>query len=53
MGAGVFLPYGLESLLPLVIDGLLEPDVKVAETKSPRAAYRTANSTTASLFRHQ
>ncbi len=34
-GAGVFLPYGLESLLPLVLDGMLEPDVKVAETKSP------------------
>jgi hypothetical protein len=34
-GAGVFLPLGLESLLPLVLDGLLEPDVKVAEAKSP------------------
>ena len=32
---GVFLPRGLESLLPLVLDGLLEPDVKVAERKSP------------------
>ncbi len=34
-GAGVFLPSGLESLLPLVLDGLLDPDVKVAEAKSP------------------
>ncbi len=34
-GAGVFLPGGLESLLPLVLDGLLEPDVKVAEPKAP------------------
>lgn len=34
-GTGVFLPRGLESLLPLVLDGLLEPDVKVAEAKSP------------------
>jgi len=34
-GAGVFLPVGLESLLPLVLDGLLEPDVKVAEARSP------------------
>ena len=34
-GTGVFLPFGLESLLPLVLDGLLEPDVKVAEAKSP------------------
>ncbi|MGE5293757.1 MAG: glycosyl hydrolase, partial [Solirubrobacterales bacterium] len=34
-GVGVFLPYGLESLLPLVLDGMLEPDVKVAQAKSP------------------
>jgi hypothetical protein len=34
-GAGVFLPLGLESLLPLVLDGLSEPDVKVTEAKSP------------------
>jgi hypothetical protein len=34
-GAGIYLPFGLESLLPLVLDGLLEPDVKVAEAKSP------------------
>ena len=32
-GAGIFLPAGLEGLLPLVLDGLLEPDVKVAEPK--------------------
>jgi hypothetical protein len=34
-GAGIFLPVGLEGLLPLVLDSLLEPDVKVAEPKSP------------------
>jgi hypothetical protein len=34
-GTGIYLPLGLESLLPLVLDGLLEPDVKVAEAKSP------------------
>jgi hypothetical protein len=34
-GAGVFLPHGLEGLLPLVLDGLLERDVKVAEAKAP------------------
>jgi hypothetical protein len=34
-GAGIFLPAGLESLLPLVLDGLLDPDVKVAGTNSP------------------
>jgi hypothetical protein len=32
---GIFLPLGLESLLPWVLDGLLEPDVRVAEAKSP------------------
>lgn len=34
-GAGIYLPSGLESLLPLAVDGLLEPDVKVAEAGSP------------------
>ncbi|MCU0915226.1 MAG: hypothetical protein MUC88_11765 [Planctomycetes bacterium] len=34
-GVGIFLPPGLDSLLPLVLEGLLEPDVKVAEPKSP------------------
>jgi hypothetical protein len=34
-GMGIFLPGGLEGVLPLVLDGLLEPDVKVAEAKSP------------------
>lgn len=34
-GTGIYLPFGLESLLPLVLDGLLEPDVKVATAKSP------------------
>ena len=34
-GGGIFLPRGSESLLPLVLDGLLAPDVKVAEAKSP------------------
>ncbi len=34
-GAGVFLSGGLEGLLPLVLDSLLEPDVRVAEPKSP------------------
>jgi hypothetical protein len=34
-GTGLFLPAGLEGLLPRVLDGLLEPDVKVAEPKSP------------------
>ncbi|UCG60141.1 MAG: hypothetical protein JSU70_11575 [Phycisphaerales bacterium] len=34
-GAGIYLPLGLESLLPRVLDGLLEPDVKVVEAKSP------------------
>ncbi len=34
-GAGVFLPVGLEGLLSLVLDGLLERDVKAAEGKSP------------------
>jgi hypothetical protein len=34
-GAGVFLPRGSESLLPLVLDGLLDKDVQVAGGKSP------------------
>ena len=34
-GAGIYLPRGSESLLPLVLDGLLAPDMKVAEAKSP------------------
>ncbi|UCE47749.1 MAG: hypothetical protein JSW47_19390, partial [Phycisphaerales bacterium] len=34
-GVGIYLPLGLESLLPLVLDGLLEPDVEVSEAKSP------------------
>ena len=34
-GTGIYLPLGLESLLPLVLDGLLEPDVEVSEAKSP------------------
>jgi len=34
-GTGIYLPFGLESLLPLVLDGLLESDVKVVTAKSP------------------
>jgi hypothetical protein len=34
-GVGIYLPLGLESLLPLALDGLLEPDVEVSEAKSP------------------
>ena len=34
-GIGIYLPFGLESLFPLVLDGLLEPDMKVAKAKSP------------------
>ena len=34
-GAGIFLPRGSEGLLPLVLDGVLEADVKVAAAKSP------------------
>jgi len=33
-GTGIYLTFSLESLLPLVLDGLLELDVKVAEAKS-------------------
>jgi hypothetical protein len=40
-GAGVLLPGGLEGLLPLVLDGFLEPDVQVADVKGiPDAANR-------------
>lgn len=34
-GAGIFLPPGLEALLPQVIAGLLPPDVSLPEAKSP------------------
>lgn len=34
-GAGVFLPEGAESLLPLVLAGILEPDVRVSGRRSP------------------
>ena len=34
-GMGVYLPRGLEDLLPVVLNGLLEPDVAVAPAKSP------------------
>lgn len=40
-GTTVFLPAGADGLLPTVLDGLLETDVKVAEGKSPlRVAHR-------------
>ena len=34
-GGGIFLPSGLDGLLPLVLDRLLPPDVKVNEARSP------------------
>ncbi|NDK17280.1 MAG: hypothetical protein GW911_35075, partial [Armatimonadetes bacterium] len=34
-GVGIFLPEGSEGLLPVVLDGLLEPDVRAASPKSP------------------
>lgn len=34
-GIGVFLPFGLESLVPNVLDSLLDPDVKVTPAGSP------------------
>lgn len=34
-GAGIFLPFGLEALLPQVLDGLLEADVRTGQGKSP------------------
>ena len=40
-GAGVFLPAGSESLLAVVLNGLLEPDVKVSGSRAPvRATHR-------------
>lgn len=40
-GAGIFLPTGSEGLLPLVLDGVLERDVKVNLPSSPiRATHR-------------
>jgi len=34
-GAGIFLPAGSEGLLPLVLAGLLDPDLKVADPRAP------------------
>ncbi|HOX56969.1 MAG TPA: glycosyl hydrolase [Candidatus Paceibacterota bacterium] len=34
-GVGIFLPLGLDSLLPRVLDGLLQRDVQVAAAASP------------------
>ena len=34
-GAGLFLPAGSESFLPLALDGALEPDVQTEERRSP------------------
>jgi hypothetical protein len=34
-GAGVFLPRGSEALLPLVLDSLLERDIRVADKDAP------------------
>jgi hypothetical protein len=34
-GAGIFLPAGSEGLLPIVLNGLLDPDVKVADPRAP------------------
>jgi hypothetical protein len=34
-GAGIFLPAGSEGLLPNLLDGVLEPDVKVGQKRSP------------------
>ncbi len=34
-GVGVFLPPGTESLLPMVLNGLLEPDVRVGDGRAP------------------
>lgn len=40
-GAGIFLPEGSEGLLPMLLDGVLEPGVKVHASGSPlRAAHR-------------
>jgi len=44
-GIGIFLPRGLEGLLPLVLDGLIQPDARVAEMKSPlRITHRRIDS---------
>ncbi|NLH73167.1 MAG: hypothetical protein GX456_08960 [Verrucomicrobia bacterium] len=43
-GGGVFLPVGSESLLPLVLNGLLEPDIRVVPGSSPiRVTHRHVN----------
>jgi hypothetical protein len=34
-GAGIFLPFGLEALLPRVLDTVLPPDVTISEAKAP------------------
>jgi hypothetical protein len=34
-GVGIFLPFGLDSLLPQVLDAVLPPDLRVIEAKSP------------------
>ncbi|KPK39928.1 MAG: hypothetical protein AMJ65_11000, partial [Phycisphaerae bacterium SG8_4] len=34
-GTGIYLPVGLEGLLPQVLDSLLEPDMEVTEARSP------------------
>lgn len=40
-GVGIFLPDGSDGLLPIVLDGLLEPDVRTASRRSPiRATHR-------------
>ena len=40
-GAGVFLPPGTESLLPMLLNGLLEPDVRAGDGRAPiRATHR-------------
>ncbi|HOX04168.1 MAG TPA: glycosyl hydrolase [Candidatus Paceibacterota bacterium] len=43
-GAAVFLPAGWEGLLPIVLNGLIEPDVAVHAPRSPvRVAHRRVN----------
>jgi hypothetical protein len=43
-GGGIFLPAGSEGLLPLVLDGVLEPDVRVASLRAPiRVTHRHIN----------
>jgi hypothetical protein len=34
-GAGIFLPMGAEGLLPIVLDGVLEPDIRVLGKSAP------------------